>query len=204
MNRKVVLLIKLAGPLIIAAALYGVYTLMPYMEYMAVKPMSGDIICRGNSGGSEGRFSAAVDGSAVSECALVLSYRWRWYVLDFNDTVTLRPLLKWTYRAGDFAVFRVADAKEGIPVPLRNKLVDFKEKTANPPQLYGAGVIREMYPVKVGEEVIADEKLASALEQKGFSVKPGTAIVTAASIARSPTLMEVFSTGINTGRMKRK
>ncbi len=204
MNRKALLLIKLAGPLIVFAALYGVYTLMPYMEYMAVKPMSGDIICRGNSGGSEGRFSAAMDGAPVSECALVLSHRWRWYVLDFNGTVTLRPLLKWTYRAGEFAVFRIAEAKEGIPVSLRNKLVDLKGKTANPPLLYGAGVIRAMYPVKVGEEVIADERLASALGQKGFSVKPGTVIVAAASIARSPTLMEVFSTGINTGRMKRK
>ncbi|MDD4004901.1 MAG: hypothetical protein PHW69_06820 [Elusimicrobiaceae bacterium] len=204
MNRKAALLVKLTGPLIILLAVYGIYLLAPFLEYMAIKPLSGDIICRANSGGSEGRFFSAVSGEPVSECGLVLSHHWRWYVLDFNGRVTLKPLAAWIFRSRSFAVFRIAEATSGISPGLRNKFVELAGRPANPPVFCGAETISRFYPVKTGSAVTIDDGLSARLKENGFAVQPGVKVVTPGSIARSATLDEIFSTGMETGRLKRR
>lgn len=203
-GKKLSLIFKLAGAAALFAGLYGMYRALPTLEYLAARPMSGDIICRGDSGGSEGRFFSALAGEPVAECGLVVIHHWRWYVLDFNDRVKLVPLVKWTLKSRAFNVLRPAEATAGITVELRNRYVELENKRTNPPVFYGAAEISRRYPVKVGAETVIDELGAARLKQAGFAAEAGTKVITPASLARSVSLEEVFTTGIETGRLKRR
>lgn len=203
-GKKLSLVIKCAGAATLLAALYGLYRALPTLEYLAAKPMSGDVICRGGSDGSESRFFSALTAEPVTSCGIVLSHRWRWYVLDFNDRAKLVPIAIWTLKQSAFTVLRPAEATSGMAVTLRNSFVELEHKPNNPPVFYGAAEISRRYPVKIGTETVIDEQDSARLEAAGFAAAPGIKVITPASLAKSATLEEVFTTGIETGRIKRR
>ncbi|MFA6584319.1 MAG: hypothetical protein WCS77_08480 [Elusimicrobiaceae bacterium] len=208
MISKIALSLKIAGVISVLALLALLWRLAPYIEYAAVGPRSGDVLCRESSGGTEGRFFEILTPGGINECGVLTHSRWRWYVKDFNGTAHNVRLMKWIFRSrGRFAVLRAESAQNGITIPVREKLNENDGKQMSFPDFYGAKVISGWYvselKIRAGAETDVSSGTAAALKAAGYNVPAGTKIITPKSLALSDSFNAVFVSGIETGRTKR-